>query len=94
MMSKVKRYDIETDGFGNFSIGQDTSGRYVAFEDYAAMEQRAEAAEAKLNNRAPSIKRSSIGWDEETNGQTIPAAKVGGVADTEVQAGSDEGKSK
>ena len=31
---------------------------------------------------------------EEANGQTIPAAKVGGVADTEVQAGSDEGKSK
>lgn len=47
-MSQVKRYDIETDGFGNFSIGPDTSGRYVTFEDYAAMEQRAEAAEAKL----------------------------------------------
>lgn len=44
-MSQVKRYDIETDGFGNFSIGPDTSGRYVTFEDYAAMELRAEAAE-------------------------------------------------
>ena len=37
----------------------------------------------------PVVKKSSIGWDEETNGQTIPAAKVGSVADTEVQAGSE-----
>lgn len=46
-MSQVKRYDIETDGFGNFSIGPDTSGRYVTFEDYAAMEQCAESALAQ-----------------------------------------------
>lgn len=48
-MSQVKRYDIETDGFGNFSIGPDTSGRYVTFEDYAAMEKRVEAAEMALD---------------------------------------------
>ena len=41
-MSQVKRYDIETDGFGNFSIGPDTSGRYVTYEDHSAMEQRLE----------------------------------------------------
>lgn len=49
-MSQVKRFKmyVSEQAFGRCSMNEDNNGNYVKYDDYAAMEQRVEAAEEKL----------------------------------------------
>jgi len=59
-MSEVKRYDIYSDGFDNFSISEDEAGRYVSLEDYTALQQKLDGA-TKL---ADACKNAEMVWEK------------------------------
>lgn len=60
-MSEVKRYDFQTqghpDGFVYATMQENKGGDYVTYEDYAALQQKLDTAEAKLE-AAKSVKEN------------------------------------
>lgn len=62
-MNEVKRYDITTDGFDNFSIDEDKLGRFVLLEDYAELQQQLAATTNSLTNAQEALKSAGIEAD-------------------------------
>ncbi len=62
-MNEVKRYDIKYTGNDEFRAAViDPNGPLIRYEDYAALEQKLKAAEAKLAELVPDEKPD---WDSE-----------------------------